>query len=211
MAEEVINSCLNLMRRMPPADVEKNLAGLVDLQPDYTDEILQRVDQPLQEQTDPDNGKQYILCDYNREADSFRCARGPAAARPGTAAGREIAVACQAAGPAFPLPSHAPPPPRSPWSNKFVPPLDAADADEVPVPEGTLRELEVEANELFDVYRELCADRGARACCTSACPPRSRAWASLGPWVRPPPGTLRAASPPSTAGTSTAAPSPPAG
>lgn len=42
---EVISSCLNLMRRLPPKDIENSLAGLLNLVPDATDELLQRVDQ----------------------------------------------------------------------------------------------------------------------------------------------------------------------
>ena len=47
MAEstEVISSCLNLMRRLPPKDIENSLAGLLNLVPNATDELLQRVDQ----------------------------------------------------------------------------------------------------------------------------------------------------------------------
>lgn len=42
---EVISSCLNLMRRLPPKDIENSLAGLLNLVPNATDELLQRVDQ----------------------------------------------------------------------------------------------------------------------------------------------------------------------
>ena len=42
---EVISSCLNLMRRLPPKDIENSLAGLLNLVPGATDELLQRVDQ----------------------------------------------------------------------------------------------------------------------------------------------------------------------
>lgn len=42
---QVISSCLNLMRRLPPKDIENSLAGLLNLAPDVTDELLQRVDQ----------------------------------------------------------------------------------------------------------------------------------------------------------------------
>lgn len=47
MAEstEVISSCLNLMRRLPPKDIENSLEGLLNLVPQVTDELLQRVDQ----------------------------------------------------------------------------------------------------------------------------------------------------------------------
>ena len=41
-------------------------------------------------------------------------------------------------------------PHRSPWSNKYDPPLpDGA------VPSDRLRRLEIEANQAFDTYREL--------------------------------------------------------
>jgi len=42
------------MRRLPPNKVEQNLNGLLNLLPDETEELLQRVDQPLNEATDPD-------------------------------------------------------------------------------------------------------------------------------------------------------------
>ncbi|GKD54772.1 probable F-actin-capping protein subunit beta [Tanacetum coccineum] len=58
---------------------------------------------------DEDSGKEFILCEYNRDADSY----------------------------------------RSPWSNKFHPHLD----DEM-YPSEELRKLEVEANEVFTIYRD---------------------------------------------------------
>lgn len=42
------------MRRLPPNKIEQNLNGLLNLLPNDTDELLQRVDQPLQEETDPE-------------------------------------------------------------------------------------------------------------------------------------------------------------
>ena len=42
------------MRRLPPNKIEQNLNGLLNLLPDEADELLQRVDQPLNETTDPD-------------------------------------------------------------------------------------------------------------------------------------------------------------
>ena len=41
------------MRRLPPNKIEQNLVGLLNLLPDETDELLQRIDQPLTEDTDP--------------------------------------------------------------------------------------------------------------------------------------------------------------
>jgi capping protein beta len=72
MSEDQLNSALNLIRRMPPSSVENSLAGLIELVPDLTDELLNHVDQPLKTHKDPDSGKQYILCDYNRDGDSYR-------------------------------------------------------------------------------------------------------------------------------------------
>jgi capping protein beta len=40
------------MRRLPPNKIEQNLNGLLNLIPEETDELLQRIDQPLKEETD---------------------------------------------------------------------------------------------------------------------------------------------------------------
>jgi capping protein beta len=40
------------MRRLPPNKIEQNLSGLLNLLPDETDELLQRIDQPLKEGVD---------------------------------------------------------------------------------------------------------------------------------------------------------------
>jgi capping protein beta len=42
------------MRRLPPNKVEHNVTGLTNLLPEETDELLQRIDQPLQEAMDTD-------------------------------------------------------------------------------------------------------------------------------------------------------------
>jgi len=52
--------------------VENSLAGLIELVPDLTEELLQHVDQPLKLQTDTKAQRQFILCDYNRDGDSYR-------------------------------------------------------------------------------------------------------------------------------------------
>lgn len=49
MATDKIACSLSLMRRLPPNKVEQNLSGLLNLSPEDTDELLQRVDQPLEE------------------------------------------------------------------------------------------------------------------------------------------------------------------
>ena len=69
---DVIGASLSLMRRLPPNKVEQNLTGLTNLLPDETDELLQRIDQPLEEATDTETGRKYLMCDYNRDGDSHR-------------------------------------------------------------------------------------------------------------------------------------------
>ncbi len=87
-------------------------------------------------------GRDYLLCDYNRDGDSY----------------------------------------RSPWSNQFDPPLDGDDgsssalrsgpggvsagggasegAGEGAVPGERVRKMEIQANEAFDVYRDLYYEGG---------------------------------------------------
>ena len=91
------------MRRMPPQHIEENLAGLLDIVPDLTEDLLSAVDQPLKVRHAPSagtmahpdmracagsrgsrvgrvfqvqkcrvTGKDYLLCDYNRDGDSYR-------------------------------------------------------------------------------------------------------------------------------------------
>ena len=60
-------------------------------------------------------GRKYLLCDYNRDGDSY----------------------------------------RSPWSNKYDPAIDDGF-----LPSEKLRSMEIEANELFDAYRELYFEGG---------------------------------------------------
>eukprot|EP01098_Paradermamoeba_levis_P010553 TRINITY_DN4441_c0_g1_i1.p1 TRINITY_DN4441_c0_g1~~TRINITY_DN4441_c0_g1_i1.p1 ORF type:complete len:182 (-),score=50.88 TRINITY_DN4441_c0_g1_i1:326-871(-) len=72
MSEEQLDCALDLMRRMPPPQIEDNLANLLDLVPDLTERLLSSVDQPLKVAHDKTSGKDYLLCDYNRDGDSYR-------------------------------------------------------------------------------------------------------------------------------------------
>lgn len=60
------------MRRLPPQQIEKNLSDLIDLVPELTEDLLSSVDQPLKIARDAREGKDYLLCDYNRDGDSYR-------------------------------------------------------------------------------------------------------------------------------------------
>jgi len=110
-----LDCALDLMRRLSPTQVEQNLSDLLDIVPDLTEQLLSAVDQPLKIAHDAAAKKDYLLCDYNRDGDSY----------------------------------------RSPWTNKYDPPLsDGA------VPSEKLRSIEVQANEIFDIYRDLYYEGG---------------------------------------------------
>ncbi|WVZ57107.1 hypothetical protein U9M48_007540 [Paspalum notatum var. saurae] len=104
-----MEAAMDLMRRMPPGSAETTLNALLSLLPDHSLDLLSQVDLPLQVCMDKESMKEYILCEYNRDADSY----------------------------------------RSPWSNNFEPPLEDG-----AVPSKEMRNLEVEANEVFSVYRD---------------------------------------------------------
>lgn len=60
------------MRRLPPQQIEKNLIDLIDLAPALCEDLLSSVDQPLKIAKDKESGRDYLLCDYNRDGDSYR-------------------------------------------------------------------------------------------------------------------------------------------
>lgn len=70
-----LDSMLDLMRRLPPTQIEENVSALVDICPDCADDFLGSVDQPLKVKTDAATGKEYLTCDYNRDGDSYRYVR----------------------------------------------------------------------------------------------------------------------------------------
>ncbi|TDH68099.1 hypothetical protein CCR75_007585 [Bremia lactucae] len=108
-----MTTCLNLLRRMPPRQVETDVYNLTRVIPSLAEDLYQRVDHPLQVAVDPANGRKYLLCDYNRDGDLY----------------------------------------RSPWTNQYNP--SSKTSGEAFYPSETLRELEIQANEIFDSYREL--------------------------------------------------------
>ncbi|KAH9838539.1 F-actin capping protein beta subunit [Rhodofomes roseus] len=69
---DLVDSMLDLMRRLPPTHVEENVASLVAMCPDYADDLLGSVDQPLKVMTDRATGRDYLACDYNRDGESYR-------------------------------------------------------------------------------------------------------------------------------------------
>ncbi|XP_055299550.1 F-actin-capping protein subunit beta [Sitodiplosis mosellana] len=72
MTELQMDCALDLMRRLPPQQIEKNLIDLIDLAPSLCEDLLSSVDQPLKVAKDKESGRDYLLCDYNRDGDSYR-------------------------------------------------------------------------------------------------------------------------------------------
>ncbi|KAK0193989.1 F-actin-capping protein subunit beta [Armillaria mellea] len=69
---DLVDSMLDLMRRLPPTRTEENVNALIGICPDYADDLLGSVDQPLQLKTDRSTGRDYLACDYNRDGESHR-------------------------------------------------------------------------------------------------------------------------------------------
>ena len=69
---DLVDSMLDLMRRLPPMHVEENVSSLVFMCPEYADDLLGSVDQPLKVLMDRATGREYLACDYNRDGESYR-------------------------------------------------------------------------------------------------------------------------------------------
>ncbi|KAJ1873247.1 F-actin-capping protein subunit beta [Coemansia sp. RSA 1722] len=70
--EQQMDCALDLMRRLPPQNVEENLVTLLEILPEMTEDLLSSIDQPLKIRQDSKSGKEYLVCDYNRDGDSYR-------------------------------------------------------------------------------------------------------------------------------------------
>jgi capping protein beta len=132
---DIVSSMLDLMRRLPPTRIEENVEALVQISPDYADDLSGNVDQPLKLRVDKATGKEYLACVYNQDGESYRCA----------AHALSLSLSLFPA-PAFLITNGG----RSPWSNEYDPP-----SEDGPIPAPKLRKLEIAANEAFDTYREM--------------------------------------------------------
>jgi capping protein beta len=64
-----LEAALDLLRRLPPQNVESNLSALLTLLPDYRAPLLKTVDVPARIVGEQ---HEFIACDYNREGESYR-------------------------------------------------------------------------------------------------------------------------------------------
>ncbi|KAI1811792.1 F-actin-capping protein subunit beta [Poronia punctata] len=71
-AADPFDSALDLLRRLNPKHTSAHLNALISLAPDLTEDLLSSVDQPLTVRRCRQTGRDYLLCDYNRDGDSYR-------------------------------------------------------------------------------------------------------------------------------------------
>lgn len=68
----IIPASRDLLRRLNPRDTKQNLQAITSIVPDLTEDLLSSVDQPLEIRKCPKTDRDYLLCDYNRDGDSYR-------------------------------------------------------------------------------------------------------------------------------------------
>ncbi|KAK0618050.1 F-actin-capping protein subunit beta [Bombardia bombarda] len=132
MAADPYDSALDLLRRLDPKHTAEHLNSLITLAPDLAEDLLSSVDQPLAVRRCKQTGREYLLCDYNRDGDSYRSPWSNQFDPPldeGGAGGVGAAGVSEGAG-------------------------------EGAVPGERVRKMEIKANEAFDVYRELYYEGG---------------------------------------------------
>jgi len=66
------DAALDLLRRLPPSSTQKNLQGIIALQPSLEEELLSSVDVALTSKRCTKSGRDYLCCDYNRDGSSYR-------------------------------------------------------------------------------------------------------------------------------------------
>lgn len=121
----------DLLRRLNPKHTQRNLDYIIRLAPDLTEDLLSSVDQPLVVKRCKQSGREYLLCDYNRDGDSYRSPW-----------------------------SNQFDPPLDESGPGGVDAGGNDGAGEGAVPGERVRKMEVKANEAFDIYRELYYEGG---------------------------------------------------
>ncbi|KAI9053766.1 hypothetical protein LZ554_002715 [Drepanopeziza brunnea f. sp. 'monogermtubi'] len=133
MAEiDQFDSALDLLRRLDPKHTATHLNSLISLVPSLTEDLLSSVDQPLTIARCRKTGRDYLLCDYNRDGDSYR---SPWSGEFESPLGGSGLGGVDSEG-------------------------NNDGAGEGAVPSERVRAMEVRANEAFDVYRELYYEGG---------------------------------------------------
>ncbi|KAK0631903.1 F-actin-capping protein subunit beta [Immersiella caudata] len=131
MSADPFDCALDLLRRLNPKHTASHLNGLIELAPDLTEDLLSAVDQPLKVRRCKQTGRDYLVCDYNRDGDSYRSPW-----------------------------SNQFDPPLDESGLGGIGAGGNEGAGEGAVPGERVRKMEVGANEAFDVYRELYYEGG---------------------------------------------------
>ncbi|KAM0197973.1 probable F-actin capping protein beta subunit [Fusarium torulosum] len=131
MAVDPFDSALDLLRRLNPKQTTDHLNAIISIAPDLTEDLLSSVDQPLTVRRCKQTGRDYLLCDYNRDGDSYRSPW-----------------------------SNQFEPPIDESSSGGVGSGGNEGAGEGAIPSERVRKMEVKANEAFDVYRDLYYEGG---------------------------------------------------
>ncbi|KAK1769984.1 F-actin-capping protein subunit beta [Phialemonium atrogriseum] len=131
MAADPFDSALDLLRRLNPKHTADHLNALISLAPDLTEDLLSSVDQPLTVRRCKQTGRDYLLCDYNRDGDSHRSPW-----------------------------SNQFDPPLDEGGPGGVGAGGSEGAGEGAIPGERVRKMEIKANEAFDIYRELYYEGG---------------------------------------------------
>ncbi|TRX97964.1 hypothetical protein FHL15_001174 [Xylaria flabelliformis] len=128
------DSALDLLRRLNPKHTSAHLNALINLAPDLTEDLLSSVDQPLAVRRCRQTGRDYLLCDYNRDGDSYRS----------------------------PWSNEFDPPLQDGGAGPNGGGGGGGDEDEnaAGLPSEKVRKMEIKANEAFDLYRELYYEGG---------------------------------------------------
>ncbi|KAF4587829.1 F-actin-capping protein subunit beta [Ophiocordyceps camponoti-floridani] len=126
------DSALDLLRRLNPKHTSSHLNAIISLAPDLTEDLLSSVDQPLTVRRCKQTGRDYLLCDYNRDGDSYRS----------------------------PWSNQFDPPLDDGGGAGGVGAGGSEGAGEGAVPSERVRKMEVKGNEAFDIYRDLYYEGG---------------------------------------------------
>lgn len=133
MAADPFDSALDLLRRLNPKHTSAHLNALISLAPELTEDLLSSVDQPLAVRRCRQSGRDYLLCDYNRDGDSYRS----------------------------PWSNEFDPPLQdAPASSDGGEEQQQQQTNAAGLPSEKVRRMEIKANEAFDVYRELYYESG---------------------------------------------------
>ncbi|PKS06354.1 hypothetical protein jhhlp_007102 [Lomentospora prolificans] len=130
-SQDPFDSALDLLRRLDPKHTTTHLNNIISLAPDLTEDLLSSVDQPLTIKRCRQTGRDYLLCDYNRDGDSYRSPW-----------------------------SNSFDPPLDEGGHGGIGLGGSEGAGEGAVPSERVRAMEVKANEAFDMYRELYYEGG---------------------------------------------------